>query len=113
MESIFWELQCCSPISSAAPEQVQQSIGRAVLMRNVNAVLSIPRRERILTNQHCVTGTAYNACKRTKPRAQLHAPDTKLVDNLILNVFSGEHPWSRGNIAEAVPMVSAILPVGR
>ena len=69
-------------------------------MRHVNATLAIPLQERIPASQHCVTGTAYNARKRTKPRTQLSVAGIKLVDNLILNVSPGEHqgaegPWPR------------------
>jgi hypothetical protein len=82
-------------------------------MRHVNEALAIPLQERIPTSQRCVTVTAYNARKRTKPRTQLYVAGTKLVDNLILNVSPGEHPWSRGNIAKALPKVSASPLVGR
>jgi hypothetical protein len=82
-------------------------------MRHVNAALAIPLQERIPASQHCVTGTAYNARKRTKPRTQLYVAGTKLVDNLILNVSPGEHARGRGNIAEDLPKVVASPLVGR
>ena len=74
-------------------------------MKHVNATLAIPLQEWIPASQHCVTGTAYNVRKRTKPRTQLSVAGTKLVDNLILNVSPGEHPRGRGNMAEALPKV--------
>ena len=105
MESIFRRLKSWSTVYSTVPQQVQQSIERAVLMRRVNAVLAVQLQERIPASQHCVTGTAYTARKRSNLRTQLYVAGIKLGDNLILNVSLGEHASGEGNIAEALPTV--------
>lgn len=113
MESIFRRLKSWSTVYSTVPQQVQQSIERAVLMRRVNAVLAVQLQERIPASQHCVTGTAYNARKRSNLRTQLYVAGIKLGDNLVLNVSLGEHASGEGNIAEALPTVLVRPLVGR
>jgi hypothetical protein len=113
MESIFRRLKSWSTVYSTVPQQVQQSIERAVLMRRVNAVLAVQLQERIPASRNCVTGTAYNARKRSKHRTQLYVAGIKLGDNLILNVSLGEHARGRGNIAKALPKDLASPLVGR
>jgi hypothetical protein len=78
-------------------------------MKHLNAALAIPLQERVPTSRHRVTGIAYDTRKPIKPQSLVYIAGTKLI----LKVSRGEHARGRGNIAEALPNVSASSLVRR